>query len=290
MEKLKNGYINIAVSAHGAELQSIRKENSSKEYLWQGNPEFWGRRSPILFPIVCGLWEGKYRTEGDTYEMGRHGFARDTEFKILNKTEEKITYVMSDNEDTLRNYPYHFFLSVTYRIENNKIHVIWHVQNTDTKEIHFQIGGHPAFNLPDIQEGESMKGCLLFDKKEGVERIYGNVNGCILMDRYPVETEDGLFEFNEDSFKDDAIIIDQCQLHHISLLDKAKKPVVTLDFKAPCVGLWSPYGKNAPFVCIEPWYGVHDHVKYSGKFKDKYLMNHLQPGASFMSEYTITID
>ena len=26
------------------------------------------------------------------------------------------------------------------------------------------------------------------------------------------------------------------------------------------------------------------------EFKDKYLMNHLQPGASFMSEYTITID
>ena len=47
--------------------------------------------------------------------------------------------------------------------------------------------------------------------------------------------------------------------------------------------------KNAPFICLEPWYGVHDHYEYKGQFRDKYLMNHLQPGASFMSEYVIKI-
>lgn len=288
MEELKNDCLQVAVSTLGAELQSI-KDVDNHEYLWQGNPEFWPRRSPILFPIVCGLWEGKYRTEGETFELGRHGFARDTEFKVLKKTEEKVTYVLTDSDDTLRCYPYRFILSVTYRLEKNKIHVIWHVQNTDNKEIHFQIGGHPAFNVPDLNPGEPLHGCLKFDKSEGLERIYGNTGGCIVMDRYPLATKNGLYEFTQDNFKDDAVIIDQCQLHKISLIDKDKKPVVTLDFKAPAVGLWSPYGKNAPFICIEPWYGIHDHAGYTGKFKDKYLMNHLLPGASFMSEYTITI-
>ena len=73
------------------------------------------------------------------------------------------------------------------------------------------------------------------------------------------------------------------------LLNPDGTDAVSVAFDAPAVGIWTPYGKHAPFVCIEPWYGVHDKVNYQGEFKDKYLMNHLQPGGSFMSEYKITI-
>jgi galactose mutarotase-like enzyme len=115
------------------------------------------------------------------------------------------------------------------------------------------------------------------------------VGGCIVKGYHKVDTKDGIYEFTQDSFKDDAVIIDRSQLKKISLLDKQGEPVVTLDIKTPAVGIWSPYGKNAHFVCIEPWYGIHDWAEYNGEFKDKYIMNHLQPGASFMSQYTITI-
>ena len=91
MEKLQNEYLTVEVSDLGAELQSI-KDADDKEYLWQGDDKYWGRRSPILFPIVCGLWKGTYRTEGETYQLGRHGFARDMNFKILRQTDHSVTY------------------------------------------------------------------------------------------------------------------------------------------------------------------------------------------------------
>ena len=288
MEQLKNDYLTIEVSSLGAELQSV-KDLSGREYLWQGDARFWPRRSPILFPIVCGLWEGKYRLGNKEFAMERHGFARDSEFKLIKQSDTHVTYALESSEATLKVYPYHFILSVTYKLEKNRIHVIWHVHNIDKQEIHFQIGGHPAFNVPDMAEATPLAGALRFDNEGTVERIFGDVGGCIRPDRSPMECNEGVWKFTEESFKDDAVIIDRCQLHQISLLDKEQHAVVTVDFKAPAVGIWSPYGKNAPFVCIEPWYGIHDAVDYHGDFRNKYLMNHLQPGASFMSQYSITI-
>ena len=144
-------------------------------------------------------------------------------------------------------------------------------------------------SLPDVKEGEPMRGVMCFDNMGRVERIYGNVGGCVRPERFDTGSVDGVWAFTEETFRDDAVIIDRSQLRQVSLLDKTAHPVVTVDFQAPAVGIWSPYGKNAPFVCIEPWYGLHDWVEYQGEFKEKYLMNHLQPGASFMSEYVITI-
>lgn len=287
MEQIKNKHLTVSLSAHGAELQSIKDANG-KEYLWQANPDKWGRHSPILFPIVCGLWNDTFRINGKEYPMSRHGFARDTDFTLVAQSEQKAVYALHDTAETLKVYPFHFNLAISYKLVGNRIKVVWHVENTDRKEIYFQIGGHPAFNVPDLKVGEPLHGRLRFDEAEP-RRIFGNVKGCIAPEHHTVTTENDIFEFTEESFKDDAIIFDHSQLHKVSLLNKENKPEVTVDFKTPAIGIWSPYGKNAPFVCIEPWYGIADWVEFEGEFKDKYLMNKLLPGCSFMSEYTITI-
>jgi Galactose mutarotase and related enzymes len=287
MEQIKNDKLTVTVSKHGAELQSIKDANG-KEYLWQADPKFWDRHSPLLFPIVCGLWEDKYRVNGKEYKLGRHGFARDTDFKLIAQGDNQLVYCLNDSTETLKDYPYHFNLAVSYKITENTIKVVWHVENTDNKEIYFQIGGHPAFNVPDLKQGEPLVGTLKFDEEEP-SRLYGNVGGCITPGYHKVKTEDGLYKFTQDDFKDDAVIFDHSQLKKISIINKEGKPEVTLDIKTPAVGIWSPYGKDAHFVCIEPWYGIHDWAEYDGEFKDKYLMNKLLPGCSFMSEYTITI-
>lgn len=287
MEQIKNDKLTVTVSKHGAELQSIKDANG-KEYLWQADPKFWDRHSPLLFPIVCGLWEDKYRVNGKEYKLGRHGFARDTDFKLIAQGDNQLVYCLNDSTETLKDYPYHFNLAVSYKITENKIKVVWHVENTDNKEIYFQIGGHPAFNVPDLKQGEPLAGTLKFNEEEP-SRLYGNVGGCITPGYHKVKTEDGLYKFTQDDFKDDAVIFDHSQLKKISIINKEGKPEVTLDIKTPAVGIWSPYGKDAHFVCIEPWYGIHDWAEYDGEFKDKYLMNKLLPGCSFMSEYTITI-
>lgn len=290
MIELKNGCVKIAVSTLGAELQSIQKVSNQKEYLWQGDPEFWSRRAPVLFPIVGAIWDGQMRAEGEIFEMGKHGFARDTEFKILKQTDKELSFRLTDSEESLRMYPYHFALDISYTLDQNRVIVKWCVKNTDTREIHFQIGGHPAFMLPEYKAGAPWSGKVKFDNCGDISSITVADQGCVLYDRIDVPTDNGVWSFDQESFNPDAVIFDRSQIHKVTILDGKKKPYLSISFDCPNVGLWSPYGKKAPFLCIEPWYGLHDHVRYSGKFKDKDSMNHLLPGASFMAEFSITVE
>ena len=300
MVELKNEQLSILVSEKGAELQSI-KDASGKEYLWQADPKYWSRHSPILFPIVCSVNDETYRVDGKAYHLSRHGFARDAEFKLITLNTppptggvrgglSKVTFALESSEDTKKVYPYDFTLSVSYVLDNNKIGVIWHVLNTDKQEIHFQIGGHPAFNVPDMKDGEPQHGCIRLDNQEPMDALHSYLDGSHEMDEVPfVEADNGLLEFSNNTWRNDSIKVHKSQLHRAELLGKDGEPEVTVEFRTPVIAFWSPYGKEAPFVCIEPWYGIGDPRGFNGEFKDKPLMNHLQPGASFMSKYEITI-
>ena len=289
MVELRNEQISIIVSEKGAELQSIKSTNG-KEYLWQADPKYWNRHSPILFPIVCSVNNETYRVDGKEYHLPRHGFARDMEFKLIGKSERKVTFALESNQDTQKVYPYDFTLSVSYTLEDNKIGVIWHVLNTDKQEIHFQIGGHPAFNIPDMKAGNNQFGCIRLDNKEPMDALHSYGDGSHEMDEVPfIEAENGIMEFSNNTWRNDSIKIHKSQLHRAELLNKAGEAEVTVEFRTPVIAFWSPYGKEAPFVCIEPWYGIGDPQSFKGEFKDKPLMNHLLPGASFMSKYDIII-
>lgn len=289
MVELKNDYISIRVSEKGAELQSIQDKNG-KEYLWQADPKYWSRHSPILFPIVCSVNDETYRVEGKEYHLPRHGFARDAQFKLIYQSERKVTFALESSEETRKVYPYDFTLSVSYILDDNKIGVIWHVHNDDTREIHFQIGGHPAFNIPGMKAGDSQSGRIRLDNTELMDALHSYGDGSHEMNEVPfVEAENGMMEFSDNTWRNDSIKIHKSQLHRAELLGTDGKAEVTVDFRTPVVAFWSPYGKQAPFVCIEPWYGIGDPRGFNGEFKDKPLMNHLLPGASFMSKYEITI-
>ena len=283
MVELKNEQLTIRVAEVGAELQSV-KDSEGREYLWQAGPE-WPRHSPILFPIVCSVNNGTYRVDGKEYHLPRHGFARDKEFTLISQTEDKVTFALHESEETLAVYPYRFNLAITYRLEGNHIHVIWHVENTDNQEIHFQIGGHPAFNLP----GGKTEGIIKLDNEDPIDILQSYADGSHDLVDIPMDADMGILEVTKSFFRNDSVKIHKSQTHRAMLLDTNSEPAVTVDYKTPVCAFWSPFGKNAPFVCIEPWYGLGDHRGFNGEFKDKPLMNHLLPGASFMSKYTITI-
>ena len=288
MVEIKNDKLTVQVASLGAELQSI-KDADGREYLWQGG-EKWPRRSPILFPIVCSVNDDTYTVDGQEYHLPRHGFARDTEFTLVAQGEHKVTYALHETEDTLKVYPYHFNLAVSYRLSGNKIHVVWHVENTDTCDIHFQIGGHPAFLAPGCKEDEELRGVISLDNKQPMKGLKSYIDGSHEMTEIPLDMiQDGLIRFDDAFFANDSVKIHDCQTRQACLLNPDGSPAVTVDYKCPIIAFWSPYQKKAPFVCIEPWYGLGDPRGWKGEFCDKYYMNHLQPGASFMSEYTITI-
>ena len=289
MTILSNETLRVEVSAHGAELQSIRK--GDVEYLWQGDSRYWGRRSPVLFPIVGSVWEARYRVDGTEYQLGQHGFARDMEFTLVCATDTEVRYRLESSDETLAKFPYPFVLEIAYRLHGASIDVIWEVKNPSDKEMFFQIGAHPAFFYPDYDPEKSGRGFFTFDRAEGIECIRIKEKGCVDAEtKWPLEMPEGVLKLEKDTFDAiDTIMVQDSQLKRVNMFKEDGTAWLSLSFDAPVVGIWSPPGKVAPFICIEPWYGRCDRVGYEGEYKDKDWMNSLAPGEEFKSVYTIEI-
>ncbi len=290
MQTLRNDVLVVQVKEHGAELSSIKK--GSTEYLWKADPAFWGRHSPVLFPIVGSVWKGKFRVDGKEFAMGQHGFARDMDFEFVEASETELRYRLVSNEDTLKKYPWPFVLEIAYRLRGNKIDVIWEVTNPGDDEMYFQIGAHPAFFYPDYDLQKSERGYFSFDRSENLETIRIKEKGCIDVDtKYPLDMpQDGLLPIMKDTFDGiDALVLEDSQISKVTLHRTDGTPWLTLTFDAPVVGLWSPPSKNAPFVCIEPWYGRCDRAPYDGDYREKDWVNRLGKGEKFCGGYTIEI-
>lgn len=287
---MKNEVLTVEVSSHGAELQSIRKNGT--EYLWQGDPAYWGRRSPVLFPIVGSVWEKRYRVNGVEYELGQHGFARDMDFTLVSSSDTEVRYRLESDEQTLEKYPFRFVLEIAYRLHGNCLDVIWEVMNPETETLYFQIGAHPAFIYPDYSTLSKERGFLSFDRTEGLECIRIKEKGCVdAVTKYPLEIpSDGRLPVASDTFDAiDTIMLQDSQIGRVDMMRADGTPWLSLSFDAPVVGIWSPPGKVAPFICIEPWYGRCDRAGYEGEYCDKDWMNSLEPGGKFSSVYTIGI-
>lgn len=290
MHTLKNEILTVQVKEHGAELASIRK--GSVEYLWQADPMFWGRHSPVLFPIVGSVWEKRYRVDGREFELGQHGFARDMDFTMVEGGEDEVRYRLESTEDTLKKYPWPFVLEIAYRLHGNMIDVIWEVSNPGNEDMYFQIGAHPAFNYPDYDPQTVERGFLSFDRSEGLECIRIKEKGCVDAETlYPLDVPaDGLLPLTRETFdKIDTIMLQDGQIGSVALYRTDRTPWLKLSFEAPVVGIWSPPGKNAPFICLEPWYGRCDRSGYEGDYRDRDWVNRLAPGERFSSVYTIEI-
>jgi galactose mutarotase-like enzyme len=290
MFTIKNDLLTVTVKEHGAELASIRK--GSVEYLWQADPAFWGRHSPVLFPIVGSVWEKRYRVAGKEYMLGQHGFARDMDFTLVSASDTEVRYRLESSEETLQKYPWPFVLEIAYRLHENKIDVIWDVLNPGNEDMYFQIGAHPAFNYPDYDPEKSERGFLSFDRSEGLECIRIKEKGCVDVEKkYPLEVPaDGLMPLTRETFDIiDTIMLQDAQISKVAFHRTDGTPWLALSFDAPVVGIWSPPTKNAPFICLEPWYGRCDRAGYEGEYKDRDWINCLAPGEKFSSVYTIEI-
>ena len=276
---LENDFLAISVNTHGAELSSIINKKENKEMLWQGDPEYWGRKSPVLFPVVGKYKNGKTTYEGKEYSLGQHGFARDMEFVIAEKTSNKLTFILESNHKTLEVYPFNFRLTCTFQLVDNKIIVGWEVQNTDNKKIYFSIGAHPAFYC------EKSKTVLKMNS-ENLKYSLVNADGLYTPKKYDVESE---FVLHDSIFDNDALIIENSNVTEVSLVDNDKE-YITVKFDAPLFGIWSPTKKNAPFVCIEPWFGRCDAEDFNGDITEREWSNALEIGEKWYKEYEIIVN
>ncbi len=305
---LNNQILVVQVEDQGAELTSIRNHKTGEEYLWNADPAYWKRHAPILFPVVGSLKNKCYTYQGKTYSLPQHGFARDMKFSLKSQSGHEIWFSLEDNEDTRKVYPFAFCLELGYRLEENTVTALWRVINTGDAPLYFSIGGHPAFllqpgaydsnaataNTAEVSDTAAHNLCYFqFDTEKPLHYLLVDESGLEIkktFDRQEVlNTEHGIYPIHPALFDQDALVMEEHQCHQISLLNASREAYLTVTFDAPLFGLWSPAGKNAPFVCIEPWYGRCDSSDFEGTLEEREYGNRLNPGEVFDQSYRIKI-
>lgn len=286
---LENEELRIEINRFGAELTRIYGKKNDTEYLWNADPKYWKRSSPVLFPFVGSLKNKEYRFEGKTYPMGQHGFARDMEFVIDSRSESEAWFSLTSNEETLEKYPFEFVLRVGYQLQGRELKVLWQVENPAQKEMYFSIGGHPAFMCPLKQEGKQSDYYLKFDSAKPLSYGLVNEQGLMMETEEILQTENGIVKITDNMFDRDALVIERRQATAVSLCTPEQKEYLTVRFDAPLFGVWSPAGKGAPFICIEPWYGRCDRASFNGSLEEREYGNTLKAKEIFKTEYTISI-
>lgn len=279
--------ISLEVAESGAELISLKK--GKQEYLWQADKNYWGRRAPILFPIVGRLWNDEYRLDNKLFDMKQHGFARDAKFEYVDEN----TFLLKSSIETFEKYPYHFELRVHYLLNGNKVIATWTVNNTGDKCMYFQIGAHPGFYYPDFCPTDFIHGYLAFEKNG---RMLNNLQissleeGFVAQGKYCIALTDFLLPLQNDLFKHDALVIEDQQIEKITMFDKMKKPYLSVTCpQSEVLGIWSPNKPGCPFVCIEPWCGRADNIGFNGELNQRAYIHELEPKQTYTFEYQIEI-
>ncbi|MCR4656850.1 MAG: aldose 1-epimerase family protein [Lachnospiraceae bacterium] len=286
---IENGSVKCMIDSHGAELKSLVRKEDGREFLWYADATYWNRTSPVLFPFVGAVKDKLYRYNGKEYTMGQHGFARDMEFSPDSQDREEIWFVLTESEESLSDYPFGFRLKIGYRLEGSSVKVMWSVKNTNSGEMYFAIGAHPGFLVKSL-DGHAFR---LYDKTgKTVSQIRNRkvaAGGCVKDESEEISVPGGRLAISKELFDNDALVIENDQIGKVGLEDPENNTIVTVTFDAPLVGLWSPPRKNAPFVCIEPWYGRCDAESFSGELKDRDYEQRLEAGEEFFAEYVISV-
>ena len=290
---LENDLLKIEIDSKGAEIKSAHDKKTGHEYMWQADPTFWARTSPILFPIVGSLNNETYRFDSKEYNMKSHGFARDTEFALVSQSDKDIWFEINDTDVTYEIYPFHFKLKVGYELEGKTLKVKWNVynpgQDRDDENLYFSIGAHPAFNCP-IHGEENKEGYRLYFGEGKTElHHHGNLTGTCTHEDIILKLDNERAYITKDFFDRSTYIIENKQLDTIAIEEPDGKRIVTVNFDTPLVAVWSPVkGKNAPFICIEPWWGRADYNDYEGTLEEREYGNVLSKGEEFNNTYSIT--
>ena len=288
MHTIYNDQLSIEVADKGAELQSIYHQQHNLEYLWSGDPAFWAKKSPILFPIVGGLKNNTYRYKGKEYKLSRHGFARDSEFELANETNDSITFSLKSDKQTKLVYPFDFVFSVKYALQQSKVQVTFIVENTGLENLLFSVGAHPAFAVPLVPQTQYEDYYLQFNKTEDAGRWPLSTEGLIETTPLSILKNENHLPLQKQLFYKDALVFKHLQSDEISILSDKTSHGVKVTFPGfPFVGVWA--ANNADFVCIEPWCGIADSVDASGNLEDKEGINTLAPEGRFKIGYEIEV-
>jgi len=288
MEIIENKMLRVSVNPKGAELSGLFYKKEEMEYLWSGDPAFWGKQSPVLFPIIGTLKGNSFLYNGKSYHLPRHGFARDRVFEVEKRGGDSKTFLLKSDMDTHKVYPFDFEFRIIYSINENKLTVTYDIKNSGEGDLYFSVGGHPAFKLPLI-DGTSYEDYYLeFEKPETAGRWPISADGLIEITPLPLLNEASKIPLNKQLFAKDAIVLKHLNSSFVKLRSNKTERGLTFHFPGfPYLGLWA--AKGADFICIEPWCGIADPVDSDQQLVRKEGIVLLRKGESFNRSWSVEL-
>lgn len=276
--KIENEFLTCEIDDMGAQLHSLKSKADGTEYIWQGNPDIWYGQAPVLFPVIGQLINDRYFYNGVEYTMQKHGLARKLPFNVKECEGAKAVFSLESDENTLKAYPFEFEYLVTFELKGKALVNTMTVINKTKGEMYFSIGAHPGFNckVGDIIE---------FEQPEtlATERI--DKENLIIPEKFPFMENEKSFVITKEIFEPDALILSDIKSEKLRI--KGENEIEFTFGKCPFLGIWAKPG--APYVCIEPWYGVNDGREVKKDISEKRGIERLGEGETFEFSWTAEI-
>lgn len=288
LHTVSNGAFTAQVDTLGAQLVSLKGADGT-EYVWTGDPTYWKGHAPVLFPIVGALRDGKVKIGGQWVEMGRHGFARNSQFILAGTGENWAAFRLTPTAETEKCYPFQFVLTVTYTLLPQGYETRYTVGNHGEKPMPFAIGGHPGFNIPVGEEADFQDYVIRFEQPETQRCPVVRGDTCLIdftQCAYEMKNQQEI-PLEHSLFYNDALVFEHLASHTVQVVNPATGHGVEMDFSQfPLLGIWSA-ANDGPYVCLEPWTGCATLTTEGDDFEEKKGMQFLAPGET--AEYAFTV-
>jgi galactose mutarotase-like enzyme len=286
---LENEFLTAKFNPLGAEWTSLISKKNGIEYIWQASPDVWPRHAPNLFPIVGKVANNSFTYQGQTYEIGQHGFARDLSFEVESASNDQLVFLLRSSPETLKLYPFDFEFRVIYYLKNDGVRIVYSVKNPSaTNILWFSVGAHPAFNIPLGNGGNFSDYYIAFSDKETVGR-YKIDGGLILSETSPVLKHSDILPLSKELFLEDALVFKELKSTSMTIKSHKNDHFVRMDFEGfPFFGIWTKPGFDK-FLCLEPWCGIASSVGDSSELIEKEGIISLVAGNSWEREFTVSV-
>lgn len=282
MVTIKSGKTVAKFNELGAELKSL--VCGETEYIWKGDESFWKDSCPVLFPICSGLIDNTYYIDGKKYNLTKHGFAKKSVFEVENITENEVTFLLTDNEETLKQYPYHFEFRITFTLSDKKLDVRYDVKNTNSEDMFFSVGAHEGYSCPEGIE----KYDILFPKKISLIHTVLTGPNTLGYEEIPIIQDEDKLPLDYKYFNEDALVFQNIPVDNLILKNRETGRALKVTFKGfPYLLLWTK--PNAPYICIEPWCGISDRDGSDQNFKAKQGIECILPQETFTRIHSVEI-
>ncbi len=277
---LQEGDVRIQIAERGAEIVSVKK--GAREYIWQADPQFWAKHSPLLFPVCGRLRDFTYTYAGKSYRMGNHGFAQRMTFSAEQISDAEAIFTLRENEETLAEYPFPFRLTQHYRLADGTLYVRTEAENTGGAPMYCNFGSHEAY----ATDGDFTDWAVYFEKKEDLVLIEQNKTGQLTGRRIPYKDDADMLPLSWKLFENDSLLFDRLRSKYVTLAYRGE-PTVRVGFADyEHLLLWTKPG--AQYVAIEPWNGLPDTADADGLLQHKLGILRLDPGEKKAGTHEIT--